>query len=278
MYKNWPQNNGYHTTYRPVSTNGSYYGGYAYRPENKEIRPSLRDLIGRLDEYDNLRLELELHGGRIGQLNALTRLLREPLNVLVNGQSREVRLVDQASLRSAITSLDSDLHLQIRLKPSHMPAYYLCRTKTDYWAEYSLIVEDYYQSPGYPLTDSRFGRLMRAGHEQDFLRLSRFRESVAMLLSLDGGSADDYAVDEKLHLLGASCVPGGLASGPGGRCRLYPALQCSRTRPSCRTTVSVPEWRPLARCAASLMRFCWSFSGRHTLSRPLLICWKPCRR
>ena len=45
--------------------------------------------------------------------------------------------------------------MDVRQLDSRMPVYFLCRLRKDYWSEYSLIVEDLYRSPGYPLTDER---------------------------------------------------------------------------------------------------------------------------
>ena len=181
---------------------GGFYGGYSERLHPQELRHGLRELLTRIRQYDGLRLDMEMRGGRLSQLTSIANLLRAPLNVKVGGQKQEVNLVDQLGLRSALLRLDGDIHLQVRLKSTHMPVYYVCRTKTDYWNEYSLIAEDYYQSPGYPLADDRFARLMRTGHEKDFLRLSRFRDEVKQMLFASRQMADDLDVDDQLHLLG----------------------------------------------------------------------------
>jgi len=59
-----------------------------------------------------------------------------------------------------------------------MPVFYICRIRRDHWSEYSLIVEDLYMSPGYSIVDDRFVKLMSAGHENYFLRLSQFRRQL----------------------------------------------------------------------------------------------------
>jgi hypothetical protein len=113
-------------------------------------------------------------------------------------------LSNQSALRAMLLDVGgARLHLQVRLLDTRMPVYYLGRLHRDYWAEYGLIVEDLYLSPGYPLTDDRFAKLMDAGHETFFLRLSPFRQGVSALFADRGIRPNDSRrLDDLLYLLG----------------------------------------------------------------------------
>ncbi len=177
------------------------------RPGRDELRPALSGLLIQLKRYDDLRLRLERQGGTVPELSALGDLLKETVALTPAGRTQEVNLVDPLGLAQALRLAHWNLHLEVRLKPSRLPVYYLCRIETDYWSEYSLLVEDYHLSPGYPLPDPRFARLMRSGHERHFLRLSPLRAGVAGLLAAGEkaqGTAThrEPAVDAQLYLLG----------------------------------------------------------------------------
>lgn len=162
-----------------------YDSGYDYRyryaPPSVDIREALAPLIRQFQEYDTLRLKLELEGGSARELlNSITAALATPLKLAGRYEEKLVQLKNQSGLREMVKDIDYDLHLDVRQRSTciPMPVYYLCRIHRDYWREYSLIVEDLYMSPGYPLTDPRFVRFMSEGHEVYFLRLSQFRDGV----------------------------------------------------------------------------------------------------
>lgn len=162
-----------------------YDSGYDYRyryaPPSVDIREALAPLIRQFQEYDTLRLKLELEGGSTRELlNSITAALATPLKLAGRYEEKLVQLKNQSGLREMVKDIDYDLHLDVRQRSTciPMPVYYLCRIHRDYWREYSLIVEDLYMSPGYPLTDPRFVRFMSEGHEVYFLRLSQFRDGV----------------------------------------------------------------------------------------------------
>jgi len=167
-----------------------------------DARASLDDLIRKIEYYDSLRIKLEMQGGEIQDLERIVHVLRSP--VLVPGRFgiNEVVLEDQQSLRIALMELGNfDLHLQVRRLESFMPVYYLCRIHRDFWAEYALVVEDLYCSPGYPSVDERFVRLMIGAHETYHIRLSPFRHGAAKMLMKDSTIAEGM-VDELLLKLG----------------------------------------------------------------------------
>jgi len=176
-------------------------GGYGYGPPIAEIRGALSPLIGQIRKYDALRLTLEREGGRVSDLGSIAGVLNTPLTIQSRFGAKEVQLTEQVELREAIRGVDFDVHLDVRQLPTHLPVYYLCRVRRDYWGEYSLIVEDLYMSPGYPMTDQRFIKLMSAGHEVYFLRLSPFREGVAGMAKVEDETAAG-TVDTILYGLG----------------------------------------------------------------------------
>jgi len=94
-----------------------------------------------------------------------------------------------------------EVRLSIRQTDAGTPVYYLCQIHQDFWAEYSLIVEDLYRSPGYPSIDDRFVKLMTGGHEHYYLCLSPFRRGVLKLL-LNQNEASEEKVDEMLYKAG----------------------------------------------------------------------------
>ena len=97
---------------------------------------------------------------------------------------------------------DYDCHLQVRRRSTAMPVYYFCRTCHDYRSTYSLILEDLYLSPCYPIVDERFVKIMRWGHEVYYLRLAMFRKKLLAMLGKEKSSNAQDAVDEVLAKVG----------------------------------------------------------------------------
>jgi len=178
------------------------YGWGGYRPVygGRRARKALAPLLDRIREYDSLRTGLERKGGRMSDIAALTAILNDPVPVDSHYGTVEVRLKDQEGVRRAVRNAGHDLHLSVRQCRTFMPVYYICRIRHDYWGEYSLIVEDLYMSPGYPIADPRFVRLMSFGHEAYFLRLSQFRAAV-LALSQEERDGDEEA-DRLLYDVG----------------------------------------------------------------------------
>jgi hypothetical protein len=173
------------------------YDGYGWRSEDPG--PGLTELIERLTAYDALRHRLETESGSISRLTELGNLLKAPFCIGVRDQP--VALCDPSAVSRSLKRHSWNLHLEVRLRPTRLPIYYLCRTRSDYWSEYSLIVEDYYQSPGYPLADERFVKLMDASHETHYLRLSQFRKGLSVR-AFENPKKHGQAVDARLYSLG----------------------------------------------------------------------------
>ena len=180
---------------------GGAWGGWR-GGRTVNVRAAIEPLLARLREYDGNRRKLEKEGGVIAEINRITELLTQTFPLSGRYRDHTVSLVNPPSLRSALIDIgNDDLHLDVRQLSTRMPVYYLCRIRWDYWSAYSLVVEDVYRSPGYPILDERFVRLMDAGHETYYLRLSPFRAPVA---GLAGGEPDrlEWAVDDILSIVG----------------------------------------------------------------------------
>jgi len=166
-----------------------YYGfghGYQERFRHRkfeDLHKAVDPLIRQLKTYDKSRQKLEKHGGHIKDFATLSNILSKEIYLEGYYGQTKVALTDPVALRSELYDIDSDLHLQVRELHSGMPSYYLCRIKNVYFSDYhSLVIEDLYCSPGYPMPDKRFVRLMKAGKEKSFLRLSPFRKIIEKVL------------------------------------------------------------------------------------------------
>ncbi len=171
------------------------------RGDDRKAEEILAPLTSRLSGYDDLRLQLEEKGGSLHMLERMTAILNEPMHIKSYWGDSKATLSDQKSLREALRDVSYDIHLDIRRLDHGLPVYYLFRQDSDYWSEYSLIVEDLYLSPGFPMTDERFVKYMHMGHEEYALRLSQFRQA-AGAISGGGESGDSYKIDKILYKLG----------------------------------------------------------------------------
>lgn len=167
------------------------------------IRTSVEPLVAHLSAYDEMRKTYEDRGLSLEALPHVSRHLQQ--QVVMPGRYRgkiSASLHDPKSLRQALDEIgDWDLHLAIRRRESKMPVYYLCRTYSDYWTDYRLIIEDLYLSPDYPLHDSRFVKLMHQSREKYHLRLAPFRPPIKSSLCKDPKKADSRS-DRLLRKLG----------------------------------------------------------------------------
>ncbi|MEW6366940.1 MAG: hypothetical protein AB1714_20115 [Acidobacteriota bacterium] len=184
-------------------------GGSWWRLPTDDICEALRPLLCRLRLYDALRRKLEVQGGRLGDIARLTAHLTEETQIKVRWGTYNVSLANPLALRAMLSEVGYyEVHFQVRSLDTQMPVYYICRTLHDYWFEYSLIVEDLYLSPGYPMHDERFVKLMRHGHETFHLRLSQLRDRVALLTRSDkeglADRVDQILCDVGRHVLQAA--------------------------------------------------------------------------
>lgn len=169
---------------------GIYSGEFRSSYRRAEvIERELQPVLARIREYDAERLRLEKRGGDLRDLARITEIMKNPVTVQTLYGSTILSLADQQRLQSAISAIDCDLHLEVRQLQTMMPVYYLSRLNRDFWSEYRLIVEDLYMSPGFPLHDERFVKLMKFGHEVYHLRLSQFRPGVARIAAVNPGDS-----------------------------------------------------------------------------------------
>jgi hypothetical protein len=178
-----------------------YWGGYgANRSPSVDTREALAPIIDHITRYDALRRKLEKEGGTTRDVEEMTGILTERFAVQGSYYAKDVALSDQKSMHEFVRDVGRrDTHLQVRQLPSRMPVYYLCRVTQDTWSAYSLIVEDLYRSPGYPLADERFINLLHYGHETYYLRLSQFRAPVAGMLKEKATSPLEAAGRSQVH-------------------------------------------------------------------------------
>lgn len=183
-------------------TTGAGYSYHYATPPAVDIQEALAPLLAQLAAYDRLRHKLEEQGGDVGDLEQLTEIMRQKITIRGTYTDYPMALNLPKLLQWAVQAVGhGDLHLQVRLLPTRMPVFYLCRSHRDYWGEYSLIVEDLYQSPGYPLVDDRFVKLLIYGRETYCLRLSSYREGAAALVAPNAATTS-WQVDNLLHQVG----------------------------------------------------------------------------
>lgn len=202
-----PKNHPQASTGRGAS---SAYGEYydddwewrSQRLSRAELGDRLAPIVRQLTLYDDARIRLETRGGNSGLLSRIMDLLKE--GVLIPGRREDFKLslTDQAGIRRLFQYefYPHDIRLEVRRRPTGMPVYYLARVHLDYRSEYSLVIEDLFRSPDYPVTDERFAKLMRSGHEVYFLRLSQFR--AALLAGREPKEGAEEAVDDTLLKVG----------------------------------------------------------------------------
>ncbi|MEW6601599.1 MAG: hypothetical protein AB1499_11580, partial [Nitrospirota bacterium] len=178
-----------------------YYYHYNRSISPLLVRRIIGPLIRRLEEYDDLRNKLLYEEWSLRDIVTITGHLATPFDLNTAYRRNSVSLSDQSNLKSAVRDIDFNLHLDIRLDDNRMPLYYLCRVRRDYWGEYSLIAEDLYMSPGYPVTDERFMKMMCSGHDSYFLRMSHFRPKIEKMLKLDD-SHDADKIDAFIYDIG----------------------------------------------------------------------------
>lgn len=173
-------------TYYGGSGSSGYSSYYRKNLDPAELAKALEPVIRHLTMYDDMRVKLETRGGHIRDISKISAHLAQPVVTNSEGREYKLSLIDPDSARSTLREIGHwDLHFAVRILETQMPAYYICRTHSDYWSDYTMIMEDLYCSPGYPMVDERFVKLMRSGHESFHLRLSPFSERLKAVLGKD---------------------------------------------------------------------------------------------
>jgi len=169
------------------------------------FRPGLDNMIEALVAFDQKMGELRARGGHISAIQDAIKSLKTPFRVRGTYGESSACLAEPDKVREALRYCGQyDVKFNVRRLPGGFPAYYLVRIHRDYWGAYSLIVEDLYRSPEYRFADNRFDRLMDAGRERFFLRLSEYYEPVAKLVAQENDNAA-YNTNTTLYALGR-CV------------------------------------------------------------------------
>ena len=183
------------------SWSSSFRSTFSSDPE--EVSRSLAPLISHLRKYDRLRARYENQGVQMRGVEEITAHLLKSIKLKTpRGPEVSLSLADQRSMRYAISDVgDYNLRISVRNAKSRMPTYYLCRTRSSYWTDYKLILEDLYMSPDYPILDERFVKLMRNGHEEFHLRLSHLRDGVGRMAE-EEEKASAEEIDRSLKYVG----------------------------------------------------------------------------
>lgn len=183
------------------------YGGAWHTHDGFDME-GLTLLTEQLEQYETLRRTLEYKGGNLFLIRKITRLLNEKIPIGGPGVMDEAALSEPERLRAALRKAgQTDIKFTVRRLTHGLPAYYVARTHRDWWGVYSLIVEDIHLSPGYPLLDPRFARIMTFGKERYHLRLSVFRPQVTALFK-DAGTHCGRLSDTLLYDLGRCIFQG----------------------------------------------------------------------
>lgn len=176
--------------------------GESVGDSREQIFASIEPLIARLREYDEARLSLEEQSSSCKVVKQITRLLSDRFTLPHRLGDYRASLSDRSGLSHFLSNLgDGGVKLNVTRLPSGMVGYYMCRTMTDYWSVYSLVVEDIYRSAGYRFVDGRFAKQMHFGHEVYYLRLSPLRERIFSMLA-KGVTVSETRTDTILHRAG----------------------------------------------------------------------------
>lgn len=165
------------------------YAGYGGDFRNNQtikidIVLTIYPLLQQLQRVDRIRLTLEESGGSRKEMEELTAALTEEATLVNSYGSGESCLKDPANIQQTLRRLGCvNVHFEVRRLHNGMPAYFLCRIKNDHWGTTPLIIENYYCSPGFPISDKRFMRLLRNGKERFYLNLGPYFQSLNLEFS-----------------------------------------------------------------------------------------------
>lgn len=150
----------------------------------EELAMLLDPLITQLRRVDAISNRIASGEGRVADLVKLEKLLKEPFSL---GQypRKKARLNQPAELRTALSQISRELHLEIHATKRSFPSYLLCRVTTA-WDTPDTVLDDLYVSDrqhDFFVWDDRFTILQRHGRSRVFIRLSPYRKKVRQHLA-----------------------------------------------------------------------------------------------
>ncbi len=177
--------------------------GYAWWEDpplgRKELLRRVEPLLKQIRRVDEVVAKIAEGKGRVADLVGLEQILKEPFALSDTGGTR-LMLAQPAAVRSALTSVSRELHLEVHSIDGQYPSYLLCRISTDWDAPDAILEELYVSVRNDFFMDNRFVVLLRNGRSKTFLRLSPFREKLRAHLAKMGSEApDDEACDDILE-------------------------------------------------------------------------------
>ena len=178
--------------------------GYAWwekpPPSRDKLLERVEPLLAHIRRVDEIVVTIIRGEGHVADLVGLGKVIREPFSIKGSGRG-SVMLAQMADVRSALSSISRELHLEVHAVDGQYPCYLLCRVSTD-WDAPDTVLEELYVStvPNDFFVDERFTILLKGGRSRTFLRLSLFREKLWQWLTetLDE-SPDDKACDDVLE-------------------------------------------------------------------------------
>ena len=170
------------------------------KPSREELLRRVEPLVAQIRRVDEVVDKIARGEGRVADLVGLEQILVQP--IAIRGSSQQpVTLSQPAGVRSALSFIARELHLEVQAVDGQYPYYLLCRV-TSGWDSPDTILEELHVSTvsNALLTDSRFLVLLRNGRSRTFLRMSSFRTDVKKhLAGAANEAADDDACDDILE-------------------------------------------------------------------------------
>lgn len=181
--------------------NSDFFGeGYfEYRRKTAEEKEkALAPLKKQLKSFDKVKNEIMNGTVSINKLSRLEQILKEEISLSAGYDRGRFSLSNTKELKEIFwyEGLD-DVRFDVRRGYMHMPKYYLCEARSNYYGNYGVVYKDYYTSPDYIFEDPRFVRLMLHGHEHYFIRMSDYRSGLVEALTeakMEGGKAAEQVL------------------------------------------------------------------------------------
>ena len=170
------------------------------KPSRDDLLRRVEPLVAQIRRVDEVVDKIAQGEGRVADLVGLEHILVQP--IAVGGSSLQpVTLSQPAGVRSALSFIARELHLEVQAVDGQYPCYLLCRVSSG-WDSPDAILEELHISTvrNELFADSRFLVLLRNGRSRTFLRMSSFRAELKKhLAGAASGDADDEGCDNILE-------------------------------------------------------------------------------